>query len=62
MYSKYGFILQKEFTVYVNKTGTVEDLLNEAENEVHTCLPTCVPQCVQTFNYRLPLAKMVLSV
>ncbi len=31
---------QKEFTVYVNKTGTVEELLNEAEKEV--CVDTCM--------------------
>lgn len=30
--------LQKEFTVYVDKNGTVEDLLQEAEKEVQLCL------------------------
>ena len=29
------FIIQKELTLYVDKNGTVEDLLCEAEKEVH---------------------------
>ena len=30
----YTFYIQKEFTIYVDKNGMIEDLLNEARKEV----------------------------
>ena len=48
----YTFYIQKEFTIYVDKNGMIEDLLNESRKEVvrYLCVNTVLYCTIHVYN------------